>query len=43
MFGNLLGAVLGSNHALTMAYMRTLLSQGYCSEIQQIIDVKGYI
>ncbi len=45
MFGNLLGTVLGTRHALTTAYRAfwQLLSQGYHSEFQQIIDVKLYI
>jgi len=45
MFGNLLGVVLGCNHALTQAYRSfwLLLSQGFRNEIQQIIDVKGYV
>jgi hypothetical protein len=45
MFGNLLGTVLGSQHILTQAYRLfwTLLSQGYRTEIQQVIDVKNFI
>ncbi len=45
MFGNFLGTVLGSTHALTKAYRAfwTLLFQGYRSEFQKIIDVKLYI
>jgi hypothetical protein len=45
MFGNLLGVVLGCNHALTQAYRSfwLLLSQGFRNEVQQIIDVKAYI
>jgi hypothetical protein len=45
MFGNFLGTVLGSAHALTTAYRTfwNLLFEGYRSEFQQIIDVKLYI
>jgi hypothetical protein len=45
MFGNFLGMVLGSRHALTLAYRNfwNLLAQGYRSEFQQVIDVKLYI
>jgi len=45
MFGNLLGVVLGCNHALTQAYrcFWLLLSQGFRNEVQQIIDVKAYV
>jgi hypothetical protein len=45
MFGNFIGTVLGTRHALTQAYRTfwNLLSQGYRSEFQQIIDVKLYI
>ncbi len=45
MFGNLLGTVLGTTHTLTTAYRAfwTLLSQGFWTELQQIVDHKGYI
>jgi hypothetical protein len=45
MFGNLLGTVLGTTHTLTTAYRAfwTLLSQGFRTELQQIVDHKGYI
>jgi hypothetical protein len=45
MFGNLLGTVLGTAHTLTTAYRNfwTLLSQGFCTKLQQIVDHKGYI
>lgn len=45
MFGNLLGEILGNAHTLTQAYHNfwCLLSQGLRMEIQQIINVKGYI
>jgi hypothetical protein len=45
MFGNLLGAVLGSTHILTTKYREfwTLLATSYRQEIQQIIDSKRYI
>jgi hypothetical protein len=45
MFGNLLGAVLGSTHVLFTAYRAfwVLLSQGYRTKLQQIIDNEGCI
>jgi hypothetical protein len=45
MFGNLLGTVLGPAHTLTLAFRAfwNLLSQGFCMEVQQIIDNKGYV
>jgi hypothetical protein len=45
MFGNLLGAVLGSAHTLTTTYRAfwTLLSNSYRQEIQHIVDNKKYI
>lgn len=45
MFGTLLGTVLGNNHVLTVAYRAfwNLFSQGFCNELQQIVDTKGYI
>jgi hypothetical protein len=45
MFGNFLGTVLGSAHALTTTYRTfwNLLFQGYRSKFQQVIDVKLYI
>ena len=45
MFGNFLGTVLGSQHTVTQAYRSfwTLLSQGYRTEIQQVVDVKNFI
>jgi hypothetical protein len=44
MFGNFLGTILSSRHALTLAYRNfwNLLEQGYRSEFQQVIDVKSY-
>jgi hypothetical protein len=45
MFGNFLGTVLGTRHTLTQTYREfwNLLSQGYRTEFQQIIDIKLYI
>ncbi len=45
MFGNLLGTILGTTPILVVAYRAfwNSLSQGYRSELQQIIDNKGYI
>jgi hypothetical protein len=45
MFGNFLGTVLGSCHALIVTYRNfwNLLSQGYRTEFQQVIAVKLYI
>jgi len=45
MFGSLLGTALGSVHILTTTYHAfwTLLPQGYCQEMQQIIDVRRHI
>lgn len=45
MFGNLIGTVLGNTHIITARYQEfwTLLLQGYCQELQQIIDNKRYV
>jgi hypothetical protein len=45
MFGNLLGTVMGTEHILTTTYrvFWNMLSQGYRSELQQMIDHKRYI
>jgi hypothetical protein len=45
MFGNLLGVILGCAHPITQAYQAfwVLLTQGFQSDIQQLIDVKGYV
>jgi len=45
MFGNLLGAVLGTTHRLTVAYKAfwDLLTVTFCDQIHQIIDEKCFI
>ena len=45
MFGNLLSTVLGEQHVLMVEYRKfwTLLHQGLRSDVQQIIDTKGYV
>jgi hypothetical protein len=45
MFGNLLGAVLGNTHVLTVKYREFwgLLSQAYRQELQHLIDNRRYV
>jgi hypothetical protein len=45
MFGTLLGTVLGNQHIISVTYGQfwDLLNRGFCNELQQIIDLKGYV
>jgi hypothetical protein len=45
MFGTLLGTVLGNQHIISVTYRNfwELLNRGFHNELQQIIDLKGYV
>jgi hypothetical protein len=45
MFGTLLGTVLGNQHIISVTYRQfwDLLNRGFRNELQQIIDLKGYV